>query len=194
MRKLEVGLALYRLLDALRECRPDAGDRGEVRNWRLAHPPDAPESSKQCPLLGRSDALNVVEDAADGTLGAHVLVVGDREPVRLVADALHEIEPLRRPREDYRVGPRGNKELLALLRECGDRDLQEARVGERGLAGRELPFPAVEDDEIGEWPALAVRRGALEPAAKRLAHVCEGVVAIDDLRPEPSIGVLRGPS
>ena len=120
-------------------------------------------------------------------------MVGDREPVRLVADALHEIEPLRRPREDYRVGPRGNKELLALLRECGDRDLQEARVGERGLAGRELPLPAVEDDEIGEWPALAVRRGALEPAAKRLAHVCEVVVAIDDLRPEPSIGVLRGP-
>src|SRR5207249_8129280 len=192
MRKLEVGLALYRLLDALRECRPDAGDRGKVRNWRLAHPPDAPESSKQCPLRGRSDALNVVEDAADGTLGANVLVVGHREPVRLVADALHEIEPLRRPRQDDRIGPGGHEELLTLLRKRRDRDLQKTRVREGSLARRKLPLSAVEDHEIGEWPALSVRRGALEPATQRLAHVREVVVPIDDLRPEPSIGVLRG--
>src|SRR5437879_12892783 len=105
MRKVEVGLALYRLLDALRECRADAGDRGEVRNWRLAHPPDAPESSKQCPLLGRSDALNVVEDAPHGTLGANVLVVGHRQSLPLVADALQKIEPLPCPRQEERHGP-----------------------------------------------------------------------------------------
>src|SRR5438552_16808734 len=126
MRKLEVGLALYRLLDALRECRPDAGDRGEVRNWRLAHPPDAPESSKQCPLLGRSDALNVVEDAADDTLGANALVVGHREPVRLVADALHEIVPLGRPRQVDGFGTGGHAALLALRRNSSVRDLTAA--------------------------------------------------------------------
>src|SRR3989449_3235028 len=163
MRKLEVGLALYRLLDALRECRADAGDRGEVRNWRLAHPPDAPESSKQCPLLGRSDALNVVEDAPHGTLGANVLVVGHREPVRLVADALHEIEALRRPRQDDRIGPGRLEELLALLRKRRDRDLQKTCVREGSLARGKLPLPAVKDHEIGEWPTLAVGCRALEP-------------------------------
>src|SRR5438876_3700142 len=192
MRKRAARLPLYRLLDALPECRPDAADRGELRNWRLAQPPDAPESSKQCPLLGRADALNVVEDAADGTLGANVLVVGHREPVRLVTDALHEVEPLRCPRQDDRVGPRGNEQLLALLRERRDRDLQKARVGEGSLARRELPLAAVEDHKIWEGPAGAVGCRALEPAAERLAHVGEVVVPVDDLRSEPSVRVLRG--
>src|SRR5438552_14150122 len=87
-------LALYRLLDAFCEGGADAGHRREVRNGRLAHPTDAPESSEQRALLGRSDAIDVVEDAPHRALGTHFLVVSDREPVRLVTDALHEVEPL----------------------------------------------------------------------------------------------------
>src|SRR2546427_808055 len=55
MRKLEVGLALYRLLDSLRESGANAGDRGEIRNGGLAHPPHASEPTQQRALLGRAD-------------------------------------------------------------------------------------------------------------------------------------------
>src|SRR3981189_1090404 len=98
MRKLEVGLALNRLLDPLRESSADAGHRGQVRNWRLTHPPDAPEPAQQGGLPGRADAFDVVENALHGAFRADLLVVRDRETVGLVADPLDEIEPLRRPR------------------------------------------------------------------------------------------------
>src|SRR5882762_1210778 len=145
MRKLEVPLALYRLLDAFRECAPNTGDSGQVGNRRLAHRPHASESPQKGALLGRAHPFDVVEDAADGPLRTHLLVVRDREAVRLVPYPLHEIEPLRSPRQDDRVWPRGHEELLALLRQRGDRDLQETGVGERGLAGRQLTLAAVED-------------------------------------------------
>ena len=99
MRKLEVGLALYRLLDPLRQSGADAGHRGEIRNGGLAHAPHASEPTQQRALLGRADPFDVVENALHGAFRADLLVVGDREPMRLVADPLDEIEPLRRPRK-----------------------------------------------------------------------------------------------
>ena len=66
-----------------------------------------------------------------GTLGAHTLVVRDRETMCLVADALHEVHALRVARQDDRVRAVRQEELLSLLRERDDRDLQAAGIGER---------------------------------------------------------------
>src|SRR5256885_17191274 len=99
MRKLEVGLALDRLLDAFRQGIADAGDRGEVRNRCLAHRPDAAESPKERALLRGTDPFDIVEDAPHGALGAPLLVVRDREAMRLVAYPLYQVQPLRRPRQ-----------------------------------------------------------------------------------------------
>src|SRR6266850_2306323 len=194
MRKLEVPLALDRLLDAFSERVADAGDRGEIGNGRLAHRPDAAEPPQERALLRRPHPFDVVEDAPNGPLRAHLLVIGHREAVRLVPYALHEVEPLRSPRQDDRVWPRGHEELLALLRERGDRDLQETRVGKGRLAGGQLTLTAVEDDQIRDRPARPVARRTLEPAAERISHVGEVVVAVDDLRAESAVRVLGGPA
>src|SRR5438874_5491941 len=122
---IDTGLGFYRLLDAFRERRADAGDRGEVRNRRLAHPADASEPPQQRALLGGSHAIDVVEDAPHGALRADVLVVRDREAMRLVADPLNEVEPLRGARQEDWVRPGRHEELLTLLRKRRDRDLQK---------------------------------------------------------------------
>src|SRR2546428_12022567 len=104
MRKLEVPLALYRLLDAFRERAADSGDRREVGNRRFAHAPHAPEPAEQRALLGRAGALDVVEDASHTPLGAHLLVLGARAAVLLLPDPRDQVQPLRGPRDDDRGG------------------------------------------------------------------------------------------
>src|SRR4051812_21801913 len=121
MRKLEVWLALDRLLNPLGQSVPYTGDRRDLRDGRLAHRADAPKSPQQRALLGRTDTVDVVQDAADGALRAHLLVVSHREPVGFVPYPLHQIEALRGPREDDRVLSRWHEELLALLGQRRDR-------------------------------------------------------------------------
>src|SRR3989442_13920412 len=81
MRKLEVGLALYRLLDTFRERAADSGDRREVGNRRFAHAPHAPEPAEQRALLGRADALAGAGTLSHTPLGPHLLVIGAPEAV-----------------------------------------------------------------------------------------------------------------
>ena len=61
-------------------------------------------------------------------LGAHLAVVRDREAVRLVADALHEVEGLRRPRQDDRLGEVLHEQLFVLLGEAGQRHVLQPEV------------------------------------------------------------------
>src|SRR3984893_11787185 len=138
MRKLEVGLALDRLLYPLRKCIAHPGDSSDVRYGRLTHRSDAPEPAKQGTLFRRAHAFDVIEDAPHGALGAHLLVIGHREAMRFVAEALHEVEALGSARKDDRVRPRGHEQLLTLLGQRRDRDLEKTGVGERRLAGRQL--------------------------------------------------------
>src|SRR3989442_1168714 len=111
--------------------------------------------------------------------------------MRLVADALDEVEALRRARQQDRIRPSRHEELLALLCERGDRYAQQSRVGERGLPGGELALAAVEDHEVRDRPAVAVVDRPLEPPAQRVAHVGEVVVAVADLRAEPAVRLFR---
>ena len=166
MRKLEVGLALDRLLYPFRKRIADAGDRRDVREGRLAHRADAPESAEQGAFLRRTHALDVIEHASHGALGAHLLVVRDRESMRLVAYPLHQIQPLRRPRQHDRVRPRGHEELLALLRQSGYRDLQKTRVRKSRLAGGELRATNMQNLLIVNVPRLNA-----EPLAKELDDI-----------------------
>src|SRR5689334_16625670 len=117
MRIIEVDLnrSVDRLLDALSEGRADPGNVGEIGLGGVPHPLHRPEFPEQGALLGRPDALDLVEDRLDRPLAAELLVVRDREPVGLVADALHEEEALRARRKEDRLRPAGYEQLLALL-------------------------------------------------------------------------------
>src|SRR5207248_11520458 len=87
-------LCIQRVFDPLRERGTDTRDAGEIGGHRLAHPAHRSELPEQGALLRGTDAGDVVEQRADRALAAHVLVVRDREAVRLVADPLDEIEAL----------------------------------------------------------------------------------------------------
>src|SRR5438552_6418685 len=191
MSSLTKRLALHGLLDPPRERRPHPGDLRGLVQGGLTDAADAPEAAQQGALARRTDAVDVVEHAADGPLRTNVLVIGHGEAMRLVADALDEVEALRRARQQDRIRPRRHEQLLALLCERGDRYTQQSRVGERGLPGGELALAAVEDHEVRDRPAVAVVDRPLEPPAQRVAQVGEVVVAGADLRAEPAVRVLR---
>src|ERR1700694_2110185 len=110
-------LAVQSVFDALRERRADTCDRREIVGPGVAHPANGPEFLQECPLLGWSDAGHIVKDRADRALGAQVLVIGHREAVRLVADALHEVEALGGAGQKDRVVAIRTEQLLPLLRQ-----------------------------------------------------------------------------
>ena len=71
---------------------PMPGHRGDLLDRRVADALDRPEHLHQLALALRADAGQVVERGPDAPLGAQVAVIGDREAMRLVAQALDEVE------------------------------------------------------------------------------------------------------
>ena len=74
-------------------------------------------------------------------------MVGDREAVGLVADALEQVEALAGPRQDHRVLLAGHPDLLEPLGQAAQRDVVDAELVEGALGGRHLGRPAVDDDQ-----------------------------------------------
>ena len=68
------------------------GHGGDLLDRGVAHALDRAEDLEQLALALRPDAGQVVEGGADRPLRAQVAVVGDREPMRLVAQALDQVE------------------------------------------------------------------------------------------------------
>src|SRR5919106_1967994 len=110
-------------LDPLGEGAADPRRGGNIVGRGLADATDAAEPLEQRLLPARTDTLDLVELAAQRLAAAHLAVVGDREPMRLVADALHEVQGLRAARQHDRLGAVGHEDLLESLREPRDRNL-----------------------------------------------------------------------
>ena len=89
---------LERRLDPRRQRRADPGHGGDLLDRRVADALDRAEHLEQLALALRPDAGQVVERRADAPSRPQVAVVGDREAVRLVAQALDEVERRRRRR------------------------------------------------------------------------------------------------
>src|SRR5690625_984169 len=104
------------------------------------------------------EARNAVELAFDHRLRAALSMVCDREPVRLVADALEQVEALARPRQDDRVFLVGYPDLFEPLGQTTQCNVIDAERIQRLLGRRDLWWAAVDDDQaraVGElaWPA-----------------------------------------
>ena len=79
-------------------------------------------------------------------------MVGDGEAVRLVADALDEVERLAVARQDDRLALALLEDELELLGEADDGHiLVPARPADDLERRRELPLAAVDDDEVGQF-------------------------------------------
>ncbi len=85
-------------------------------------------------------------------------MVGDGEPMGLVADALEEIEALGAARQDHRVLLPGQPHLLQPLGQAAHGDVVDAELVERALRGGDLRRAAVDDDQarcVGELAGAA---------------------------------------
>ena len=123
-------------------------DRTELPQQRLA--PDLAEARARCPG-GRGHPL-----------GPLLPVVGDREPVRLVADPLQQVEPLGGARQDHRELLVGQPHLFQPLGQPADRDVGDAELGQHPRRRVDLWLAAVDDDQlrrVGELAGPAGRRG-----------------------------------
>ena len=97
-------LGLERRLDPLRQRAADARHRGDLLDRRLADALDRAEDLEQLALALRARRPGRSSKAErTAALRAQVAVVGDREAVRLVAQALDEVQRRRRRRQDDRV-------------------------------------------------------------------------------------------
>ena len=98
------------------------GTRADARHFRdifldrrRAQPLERTELRQQRLAPRFAEPGNVVERALDHGLGTLLPVIGDREPVGLVADALQQVEPFAAARQDQRVGVTRHPDLLQPL-------------------------------------------------------------------------------
>ena len=157
-----------------------------------------PNTLQQLAPALRPDARQVVERRAGRALRAQVAVVGDREPVRLVAQPLDEVQGLRRRPAAGRARRRpGRNSSSRSLARPDQRQVVQPELVEHLLGGAHLAPAAVDDHEVGHRPAqlllvaLLARLRAAEAAPQHLLVAREVVRALDGPDPEPP--VLAGP-
>ena len=110
-------LEAQRLDDGLRGPGPCRGPRRSPRRVAARSRFSDPKCAQQR-LRGRRPSPGTSSSSAvASTWTALGAVVGDREPVRLVAHPLQQVEPLAGARQDHRVGVAGQPHLLEPLRQ-----------------------------------------------------------------------------
>src|SRR3989449_1297892 len=107
------------------------------------------EVSQERTLARGTDPFYGVKRRRQRLASPDLAVMGDRETVRLVADALDEEHARRVPLLHDRLGSAGGEDLLSLLRPREGRDGRVAG-GLHHLEGRaQLALAAVDQDEVG---------------------------------------------
>ena len=126
----------------------DAGDAFELLLGRLEHPLGRAEVLEQRAAPGRADTFDLVEHRLARRRVAALPVERDREAVRLVADPLQQLQPGRVIRQQDRLRPAGNEDLLDPLGERDHRHPRQVELAHRGQRRRELALAAVDHDEV----------------------------------------------
>src|SRR3989337_1928995 len=79
--------------------------------------------------------------------------VREREAMRLVAQALHEVQGRARGRQHDGIAAVREEQLLPLLGQACQRDVVQAQLVEDRARGAHLPLAAVDDHEVRQPPA-----------------------------------------
>ena len=159
---------------------------------------------EQRALARRADAGQLVEQRAGHRAVAAGAVVGDREAVRLVADALQQLQLGGRVVEHERRAAAGQEDLLDPLGQRDDRDAALAKAVQRAEAGRQLTLAAVDHDQVRQRGEARVVGGVVrgdvrlalplgEAPAQHLGHrgeVVGGALGGADLE-AAVVGLLR---
>src|SRR3954468_3163543 len=140
--------ALSQVVDDGRGKRPaEAGHGHDVRHVRTAKAFDRTEVAQQRLLAARPETGYAVQLGGRHRLRAALPVEGDRKTVRLVAQALQQVEALARAGQDDGVLLSWEPHLLQPLGETDEGDLLDAELVEHGLRGVDLGQSPVDDDE-----------------------------------------------
>src|SRR4051794_1347353 len=107
--------------DGLRGADADAGHLGDLVHCGSPELLERAEPLEHALAAHLAQSGHVVEQALDHALGASRTMVGDREPVRLVADPLQQVQPFAGARQDHRVLLRGQPHLLEPLGQTAHR-------------------------------------------------------------------------
>ena len=97
----------------------------------------------------RSNAGNLSELAANGTLASELSVVAHRESVGLVPDTLQQMQRAVSPVQQDGLTTPWHEDLLLPLRERDDRHIFDLERSQRARRGTKLSLPAIDDREIG---------------------------------------------
>ena len=127
-----------------------------------ARRPGTPRASRSALRIARlragPDAGQLVEHRGGHRAVAPAAVMGDREAVRLVAHALQQLELRRVVAEEERLGIPRPEHLLDPLGQRDDRDAALAEALQHAQPGRELPWAAVDHDEVRQGRERGVER------------------------------------
>ncbi len=117
-----------------------------------------PKASSSSRARVLPDPLDQVQLGSQRTLRAEGPVVGDGEPVRLVPDPLEQLEPGGGLGEQERLRSPGTKtsssRLASPMIGCPVAPSSASTLD----GARELPLPAVHDDQVGQAPCSSTRR------------------------------------
>jgi hypothetical protein len=142
------------LVDLARGFGADAGDGGKISQRGTLDRPERAEVTQQRPLAGWADAGNLLQAGFADIALAPRPVRADGETVRLIAQPLDEIEDGIAWRQLERCSP-GHKEGFApgvAVRTLGDgnqRQIGDAKLGQRIARRIELTLPAIDQHEVG---------------------------------------------
>src|SRR5439155_22587032 len=105
---------------------------------------DAPEFFQQALLACGTEAGDVVDGRASHALVAQLTVVRNREPVRLVTNALQQIQRFGLPRQTDRVAAPRHEHLFELLGQLAHGNLVfETELAQHSLSHAQLTLPAL---------------------------------------------------
>ena len=135
--------------DGLGGTRADAGHLGDLGDAGRPQPLERAEVLEQRLAPRLAEPGYAVEGGVDHAARALLPVVGDREPVRLVAHPLQQVEALAGARQDHRVGVAGQPHLLEPLGQPAERDVVDAELLQRRARRLDLRGAAVDDHQVG---------------------------------------------
>src|SRR5690606_35339917 len=175
--------------DRLRRLVPHAAHARDLVDARRLEPLERAEVGEQHLLARRAETGHVVEHRGGHALAAPPAVLGDREPVGLVADALQQGQAFAGALQDDGVLLPRQPDLLQALGQTAQGDVGDAELVHRLLGGSDLGRAAVDHHEarrVGEAVPVArvVRR---DLAARQRAG---GVVRAGVLTPR-ELDVVR---
>src|SRR5215217_5799556 len=134
-------------MDVAGDLARQPGHRLELLAARLQEALRRAEVLEDAPLSRRAHAGELVEDRAGHRPVTASTVELDREPVRLVADALEQLQLGRIVRQTERSAAAGREDLLDPLRQADHGDAEIAERSQLAQARRQLALAAVDHDQ-----------------------------------------------